>query len=369
MRRPQAERLEQEVAMVRHEGRLQVEEVRALYDRLMALGRRSEVRRVVVDFAAVSAFDSPSAAALHDAGDRLHRAGKQFEIIGLSGRQKRTFELISGPRASEAARARSRREPARGARVSRALLELAEFVVDTLLALGRAVAGRGRARIGDVARHAVQLGVDAVFIVALLTFLTGVILGFQAAYQLQRFGAELFMAEIVSLGMVREFAALMTAIILAGRSGSAMTAELGAMSVRSEIDALRTFGIDPIAFLAYPRVAALLLVQPALSMLAMVIGIGGGLLVASVLGLPVPVIYSRMQEALTVGDVMLGLCKSVLFATIIGLVGCYRGFQTRGGPGAVGHSTTRSVVTAIVLIVLTDSVVTTLWTAAGYGEP
>jgi phospholipid/cholesterol/gamma-HCH transport system permease protein len=219
-----------------------------------------------------------------------------------------------------------------------------------------------------IVEQSVHLGVRAVFIVGLLTFLTGLILAFQSAYQLERFGAAIYMAEIVSLGVVREFAPLMTAIILAGRNSSAIAAELGTMAVRDEIDALRTTGIDPISFLVLPRLWAITLVQPALTVLAMCFGLAGGLLVAWMLGLPTLAVFHRMRETLTPHDFMLGLFKSFLFAWIVGCTGCYMGLTTNGGASSVGRNTTRAVVVAIFLIVVVDSLVTTAWTLLGYGE-
>lgn len=367
----QLEQQPPDVTVVRIDGAVTAGRVRPLYDELLQLSSLPSVRSVQLDFSAVAAFDSPAAAAVCVALEQLRRAGKHPELTHLSERQRLTFELLPALPPREPAPSPLPWLERLGARAMGAwagLGQLAELMVDTVVAAAKTLSGRERSRWAAVVEQSFELGVKAVGIVGLLTFLTGLIMAFQAAYQLQRFGAAIFMAEIVSLGMVREFAALMTGIILAGRSSSAIAAELGTMAVREEIDALRTIGIDPISFLVLPRVIAITLVQPALTLLAMVLGIGGGLLVAWFLGLPLWAVYFRMQEALTPYDLALGLFKSFLFAWIVAFTGCYMGLATRGGASSVGRNTTRAVVVAIFLIVVADSVVTTLWTTAGYGE-
>src|SRR5690606_9423934 len=177
-------------------------------------------------------------------------------------------------------------------------------------------------------------------------------------FQLRRFGAETLVAEIVGLGMAREFGALMTAIILSGRSGAAIAAELGTMTIREEVDALRTMGVSPISYLVVPRVVALGILQPVLTIWATAIGIIGGLLTTQIVGLPTQSIYARMRESLKLHDFSLGVGKSLLFAGIIAFTGCYLGLRTRGGARSVGDSTTRCVVTSIMLIVVVDSIIT-----------
>lgn len=359
------------IALVRASGSLTANEATQLYDELLSMSGSRSIQAVQIDLRGVEILDSPAAAAVCVAVQELQRAGKRTELVHGDARQQRTFELIrppSLPAPRETPGHWLERVGDFGLRAARGLVQLAEFSVDTAASAGRALVGRERVRLGTAVEQAVHLGVRAVPIVALLTFLTGLILAFQAAYQLERFGAAIFMAEIVSLSMVREFASLMTALILAGRNSSAIAAELGTMAVREEIDALRTTGIDPVSFLVLPRLFAMTLVQPALTALAALLGIAGGLLVAWITGLPVLGVYHRMRETLTPHDFALGAVKSVLFAWIVGFTGCYLGFETRGGPSSVGRNTTRAVVTAIFLIVVVDSVVTTLWTLAGYGE-
>jgi phospholipid/cholesterol/gamma-HCH transport system permease protein len=222
--------------------------------------------------------------------------------------------------------------------------------------------GKERRRTGALIDQSVWMGANAVYIVALLGLLIGVVLAFQAAYQLKQFGAQLFMAEVVSIGMVREFGAVITAVILSGRSGAAMAAELGTMAVNEELDALRAMGIDPVRYLVTPRLLAMSLATPLLSMLATAAGIAGGVGIAGALQVPPIAVYHRMTDSLVPSDFVLGFTKSLLFGWIIALVGCFMGLRTRGGAHNVGRNTTRAVVVSITLIVITDSAVTTAWT-------
>ena len=173
------------------------------------------------------------------------------------------------------------------------------------------------------------------------------------------------MADLVSLGMVREFGSLMTAIIVAGRSGAAMAAEIGTMAVREELDALRTMGISPVRYLVVPRLIAITLVQPVLTLLSMGVGIVAGLATAQTFGLSPLTVFHRMVDSLTYKDFWLGMSKSVLFAWVIGFTGCLMGLRTKGGAHNVGQSTTRAVVASVFFIIVVDSMVTTAWTV-GY---
>lgn len=344
-------------------GALGADEARALYDTLRAAS--GEVASVVrVDLGAVKNLDTVAAAALKEGSEAIEARGKRVVWSPLAEQQRSALELVSAPLPVAES---SGRKGARGRRAT-ALVELAELMVDTWAAWVKIPFGREKARLGEIADQSVRLGVDAFPVVALLSFLTGLILAFQAAFQLRRFGAEPLVAEIVGLGMAREFGALMTAIILSGRSGAALAAELGAMAIREEVDALRTMGINPVSFLVVPRVIALGLLQPILTIWATAIGIFGGLLTTRVLGLPTATIFSRMQESLKLNDFTLGVGKSVMFAGIIAFTGCYLGLRTRGGARSVGDSTTRCTVISILLVVIVDSIITTLWTNAGYGR-
>jgi phospholipid/cholesterol/gamma-HCH transport system permease protein len=210
------------------------------------------------------------------------------------------------------------------------------------------------------------VGFDAVPIVTFMAFLIGVVLALNGAAQLRQFGATIFVANLVGIAMTREMAPLITAIIVAGRTGSAITAEIGAMTLSEEIDALKTMALSPTRFLVVPKVLALLLAMPLLTAIANVAGIGGGYVVG-VFGLDLgsTAYLSQTAQALFIRDVVVGLIKSGVFAAIIGLVGVYRGFSVQGGWEAVGKAITRTVVTSIILCIMANACFTAFFYATG----
>jgi phospholipid/cholesterol/gamma-HCH transport system permease protein len=213
---------------------------------------------------------------------------------------------------------------------------------------------------GATTEQAVRIGVDALPIVCLIAFLLGLTMAFQAAYQLRQFGANIFVANLVGPAMVRELGPLMTAIVVAGRSGSAIAAELGTMTVGEEVDALRTMGIDPTRYLVVPRVYAITITQPALALFAMIVGILGGFLIGVLyLDLSATAYIKQTLRSLDLGSLFQGLAKSLLFAWVVVLTGCYYGLRIRGGAVGVGRSTTTAVVVSIFAIIVVDSIFTT----------
>jgi phospholipid/cholesterol/gamma-HCH transport system permease protein len=202
-----------------------------------------------------------------------------------------------------------------------------------------------------------KTGVDALPIVGLIGFLLGLVMAFTSALQLEQFGANIYVASLVALAMVSELGPIMTAIVVAGRSGSAFAAELGTMRISEEIDALFIMGFHPTKFLAVPRIIAAMLVVPLLTLFADLFAIAGGLVVGVFMLNLTPHSYiSQTLKTLTLFEVMWGLSKSVVFAAIVSWVGCLRGFQARGGADSVGNAATSAVVSAIFLIILFDSV-------------
>ena len=212
-------------------------------------------------------------------------------------------------------------------------------------------------RGNDVLRSMEKTGVDAVPIVGLISFLLGLIMAFMSSVQLKQFGANIYVASLVGLAMVRELGPIMTAIIVAGRSGSAFAAEIGTMKISEEVDALFTMGFDPVRFLVVPKVAATVIVVPFLTLLSDLCAVLGGLVVGVyMLDLTANAYISQTMRTLTLFDVFWGFLKSGVFALLITIVGCLRGFQVSGGAASVGHATTSAVVTGIFLIILSDSV-------------
>ena len=217
-------------------------------------------------------------------------------------------------------------------------------------------------RVRSCVEHFVEFGVRSLPIVGMISFLVGVIMAMQSAYTLQQFGAEIFIANLVGISAIRELAPLMTAILVTGRSGSAIAAEIGTMKVAEEIDALQVMGLNPTKFLVVPKFLAMLLAVPCVTVLSMLVMILGGFFIAVfVLDIDFWSYYNQTANALVGKDMFTGLVKSVFFAVVICWTGVYRGFQVEGGAEGVGRQTTSSVVTSIFLIIIVDLVWTTLF--------
>jgi phospholipid/cholesterol/gamma-HCH transport system permease protein len=211
-------------------------------------------------------------------------------------------------------------------------------------------------------KQMVLIGYEAVPIVSLISLSVGIIMALQAAYQLRKVGAVIYVADLVAISITRELGPLLTAIILAGRSGSAFAAEIGSMKVAEEIDALVAMGLNPVKFLVVPKILGIMVMLPGLVLIADFVGIAGGFVVAvGSLGLNFERYFTETANALVLGDVLTGLVKGVVFALIIGFVGCYEGFSVDAGAEGVGLRTTRSVVTNIFLIILADCLFTVLF--------
>jgi phospholipid/cholesterol/gamma-HCH transport system permease protein len=214
-----------------------------------------------------------------------------------------------------------------------------------------------RWRLTSIVSHVEQTGVDALPIVALLSFMVGAVITFLGATVLQEFGASVFAVELVSFSFLREFGVLLTAILLAGRTASAFTAQIGAMKAREEIDALRTLGMDPVDILVLPRLLALLVVLPLLTCVAMAAGIIGGLVIcATSLDISTAMFLARLQDTFEFRHFLVGVIKAPVFALVIGIVGCLQGFEVGGSAESVGRHTTTSVVQAIFLVIMLDAV-------------
>lgn len=213
-------------------------------------------------------------------------------------------------------------------------------------------------RIQRTAQEIVLMGIDAIPIVALVSVLMGLILGFQSATQLEKFGGEslyIWSANLVGVSVLTEIGPIMTAILIAGRSGSAITAEIGTMAVTEELDALRVMGMNPIPFLVVPKILGLLIALPCLVMLADIVGVGGGFITGVlILGVPFSEYWRQTQEALSLSDLFTGLSKAAMFGLLIGLTGAVHGLMVRGGSSDVGLKTTTSVVLGIALVISAD---------------
>ena len=247
------------------------------------------------------------------------------------------------------------------------LSEQLEFLGAATGAFGRMLIGKARYRRADMWLQIQQAGVEALPIVALVSFLLGLILAFVGAIQLQAFGAQIYVANLVGVAMVRDMGALIAAIVMAGRSGGAYAAQLGSMNVNQEIDALQTTGISPLEFLVLPRMTALFLMMPLLSLYAGAVGILGGAAVGTgMLDLSLMTYYQQTISAISVTDVLGGVMKGATYGILIALAGCLRGMQSGRSASAVGDAATSAVVTAIVAIITAAGIYSAVFYVLGW---
>jgi phospholipid/cholesterol/gamma-HCH transport system permease protein len=243
------------------------------------------------------------------------------------------------------------------------LREQVTFVGAVVQGFGAVLRSPRVMRWPEVALAVEKAGVNAVPIVSLISLLAGLIIAFESSQPLAMFGAQAFIADIIGIVMVREFGPIFTAIILAGRSGSAFAAELGTMKVNEELNALTTMGLSPMRFLVLQRVLAGMVLMPVLTAFSMITGVFGGVLVMLAMGFPFAEIWTHLTGALHVKDILVGTSKSVAFGAIVASLGCLRGMQTKEGPSAVGDSATRAVVAGILMIIVVDAVFAVLTNA------
>ncbi len=353
-------------ARLRVKGDLVVAGSALLYDQLRALGRRRDVQTVVLDFSEVGRVDSSALAVVSLVGRQLSRRGKLLDLVALHDQHKQVLELAAAPDKVGVADEEPGIFEVVGDRVLVVLASaraLGRMVAETVRQLGPIAVGKKRLPAGEVSRQISTMGIDGLPIVGLITFLLGMTIAFQGVIQLNRFGAGTLVADMVGLSIVRELAPLMTAIIIAGRTGAAIAAELGTMQARSEIDALATMGINPARYLILPRMIAITFVGPALTLIGMCIGCLGGMVVAALMiGMPIVTFWHHLHQVLQFGDIAQGLTKSLLFAWLIGLAGCHLGMRAKADAGSVGLATTRTVVASIFFIVIVDAVFATVTT-------
>jgi phospholipid/cholesterol/gamma-HCH transport system permease protein len=245
--------------------------------------------------------------------------------------------------------------------------DLLGFLGETCVAVINLFRGKARFRLSDLFYQIEGAGPMALAIITLISGLVGMILAFVGAVQLRMFGAQIFIANLVGLGMAREMGAMMTAIIMSGRTGAAYAAQLGTMQVNEEIDALKTMGISPIEFLVLPRLLALCLMMPLLCVYADFMGILGGAVVSALmLDISFFEYYQQLQSAVPIKHFLIGIIKSAIFGVIVATSGCFRGMQCGRSASAVGFAATNAVVTSIVLIVVADAIVTIICQILGY---
>jgi phospholipid/cholesterol/gamma-HCH transport system permease protein len=339
-------------------GRLDAAAIRSLWTDLHRAFEDAAARPIVVDASQVEYCDGAGAALLVDLLRR--RRTPPVEVRALRApydallrqfdpaRLEHDLDPPTPPRPVVEEIGRAASGVARDAK-----LQIA-FVGETAAALAYAITHPASVRWRDVWRIAERAGADALPIVALISFLLGAILAFQSAVPMKRFGAEIFVADLIGLAMLRELGPLMTAILLAGRSGAAFAAEIGTMRVNQEVDAMITMGLDPVRFLVTPRIIATVLMTPLLTLFSNVIGLLGGAVTMQTFGIPFLTFFREADAAVNLDDFLAGFIKSFVFAILVAGIGCLRGLQTTAGASAVGEAATRAVVSGIILLVVVD---------------
>jgi phospholipid/cholesterol/gamma-HCH transport system permease protein len=344
-------------------GRLALDNLSALEAELQSRLEQLRPAGLTVDLAGLEYLDSAGALALIQLQSASQARAIPCRFLNLSEEARRILDLIdpetlTRPPLIPEERTAGLLDQLGGASLgfARDLVQVTTFLGDLLTSLGYALWHPRSVRWGDVLFYMKRAGVDGLPIIGLIGLLLGLILTFMSSLQLKQFGANIYVASLLAVAMVQELGPIMTAILVAGRSGSAFAAEIGTMKVNEEVDALVTMGFDPVRFLAIPKVLAAMLVVPLLTVYATLFGLLGGLIIG-VLGLDLTV-YSYVTEsrsAIELFDILSSLVKSVVFALLVAGIGCQRGFQVRGGAEAVGSATTSAVVAGIFLIIVTDS--------------
>jgi phospholipid/cholesterol/gamma-HCH transport system permease protein len=327
----------------------------------LAQGNASS-KTLTFDASQVSSLDGAGMAFLIDIQESQQKVGGTFTLVGLDARYQpllKEFDPITNLFPTPAVKPKRSFIVSTGMATQNLLDDtkgLISFAGHLSADLVWSLLHPRQVRWGDFVNAAVQAGIAALPIVGLVSFLIGVILSFQAAIGMQQFGATSFVGPIAALGIVREMGPLITAILLAGRSSAAFAAEIGTMTVNSEVDALVTGGLSPIRFLVVPRVLAGILVMPILTLYADIVSILASMLTMLAYGIPFINFYNGMIAAVGIEDIASGLIKATLFGVVVSAVGCLRGMQTGTGAAAVGISATNAVVSSIVMIVLVDGI-------------
>ena len=349
---------------LRLSGRLDIYATDRILERFDQLLANQTLKSLHVDLSEVTYLDSGGALALNHLETQAVQHGVELTMEGLSKRAQQMREIVHPEQLKPPPPPPPRRPGGYIAVLGQATLNLVDDVNDVIafvgslfVALGKAIRHPRSLRWGDVELYMEQVGVDGLPIVGLISFLLGLIMAFMSAIQLKSFGANIYVADLVALAMVRELGPIMTAVLVAGRSGSSFAAEIGTMIVREEVSALEVEGFHPVTFLAVPRIVAAIMMVPLLILFSDVTAIVGGLIIGvTYLDLTVYGYVQQTLSALAVTDILLGAFKGVIFALLIAGIGCQRGFTTMGGAEAVGRVTTSAVVAGIFLIVVADSI-------------
>lgn len=352
--------------VIRLQGRMDVETAAVILDNLTALIKEKSPKTLTVDLEAVTHFDDFGALVLLELKHLMSAAKGSFNLVRISNQPQEILSQVNFETQDKCAL------PPKVKRSVNILVRLGEsaithtfnirlmaaFIGSVFLAFVRVLFKPKLLRVDDTITHIENTGVNAIPIVALISFLLGLIIAFMSSLQLQQFGANIYVASLVALAMVSELGPIMTAIIVAGRTGSAFAAEIGTMKISEEVDALFSMGFDPTLFLVIPRMLAAIVVVPILTLFFDIFAIFGGLVVGVLILKLSPSAYiTQTIDALSLVEITWGFMKSIIFAILVSWIACLRGFQTKGGAAAVGNAATSAVVSSLFLIILFDSII------------
>ncbi|MDX1593153.1 MAG: ABC transporter permease [Gammaproteobacteria bacterium] len=326
----------------------------------------------VVDATGLDAFDTGGALALRRLLEVLRAGATEVKVRGLRQEYRELLALVE-ERLADFVCPLPGPPPGHLERIGRGTVELLEemraffaFIGQVGLALLHTLAHPGRLRWREIVADIHAAGVNALPIIGLLSFLIGIVIAYQGGIQLRTYGANIYVVELVALTMVRELAPVMAAVIVAGRTGSAYTAQIGTMQVNEEVDALRTLGIPPLEMLVLPKLLGLVVTLPLLTMFADVLGVFGGMVMAaSILDVSFQQFFERIPEVLDARHFMIGIGKAPVFALLIASVGCFQGFRVANNTDSIGRQTTVSVVQGIFLVIVVDAAFSILFSAMG----
>lgn len=349
---------------VRLSGELRAASVARLWTPALARVRAGDLKSLRVELDGVRYIDGSGLALLVTLRAEAEAAGVAVSLSGLPERYRHLLELAQRARSAGAAREGEQSKPGLNTALEHLaadLRQLVSFVGESALVLWNAVRRPRGVRWKDVLRQAVAVGVESLPILLLIGFLMGMIMSFQSVITLQRFGGEIYVPNMLGLVMFREMGPLVTAILLAARSGSAFAAEIGTMHVNEELDALSTMGISPVRFLVGPRLLSSLAVVPVMTLFFNFASLVGGALVMLSIGFPLVTFTSRVFANVTATDLIGSLIKILVFSVLVTGVSCLKGLRTGGGADAVGRSTTGAVVAGLILITVADGLFAVLF--------
>jgi phospholipid/cholesterol/gamma-HCH transport system permease protein len=343
-------------------------------DKLVAAIDPHGRRAATFDLSHLHKLDTAGAWLIYRTGRTLERAGASVTVAGATQAQATLINAVSkgdkplaepahhgNPFINVVVRMGAALEEA--GHTARDLIAFLGLILETL---GKTIVNPWRMRATSTVYHMEQTGLNAVPIVSLISFLIGAVLAFQGAEQLRRFGGEIFTVNLVAVSFLREIGILLTAIMVAGRSGSAFTAQIGSMKLREEIDAMRTLGLDPMDVLVLPRVISLLVMMPVLGFISAMMGLlGGGLVVWMELGMSPQMFLVRLNEAVDVWDAGVAFIKAPVFGLLIAMIGCFEGMKVEGSAESVGQRTTASVVEGIFIVIVVDALFSIMFVKLG----